>query len=128
MKETAPPVVVTRALSMRTLRRHQWHYPSARSMYEDQHSWTTRHGATSGRTAISIPKIPSSQITENTDSSPENGSPKFRGSKDCGNRSAHLGPACCAYRGRRRSRTWQSNRDAPQASPLVYTAREKDPR
>ena len=29
-------------------------------------------------------------------------------------------------RGQRRSRMWQSHRAAPQASPLVYTAREKD--
>ena len=39
----------------------------------------------------------------------------------------YLGPARCAYRGQRRSRTWQSHRAAPQASPLVYTAREIDP-
>ena len=43
-------------------------------------------------------------------------------------RSAYLGPAHCAYGGQRRSRTWQSHRAAPQASPLVCTAREKDPR
>ena len=48
---------------------------------------------------------------------------KFYGSKSCRNRSAYLGPARCAYRGQCRSRTWQSHRAAPQASPLVYTAR-----
>ena len=46
------------------------------------------------------------------------------GSKSCGNKVADEGPARCAYRGQRRSRsrTWQSHRAAPQASPLVYTA------
>ena len=58
---------------------------------------------------------------------PENGTAKSHGSKSCGNRSACLGPARCAYRGQRRSRTWQSHRAAPQAPPLVYMAREKDP-
>ena len=46
----------------------------------------------------------------------------------CRNKLAHLGPARCAYRGQRRSRTWQSHRATHQASPLVETAREKDPR
>ena len=58
---------------------------------------------------------------------PETGTVNFHDSKSCGNRSAYLGPARCAYRGQRRSRTWQSHRATPQASPLVYTAREKDP-
>ena len=39
-----------------------------------------------------------------------------------GERPAHSGPA----RGQCRGRTWQSHRAAPQASPSVYTAREKD--
>ena len=47
------------------MRSKQWHYPSARSMYDDLHICTTRHGA-NGRTVISIPKMPSSQITELT--------------------------------------------------------------
>ena len=59
---------------------------------------------------------------------PENETARFNGSTSCGNRSAYLDPARCAYRAQRRSRTWQSHRAAPQASPLVYTAREKDPR
>ena len=49
-------------------------------------------------------------------------------SKRTSNSSAYLGLARSAYTGQRRSRTWQSHRAAPQASPLVYTAREKDPR
>ena len=73
---------------------------------------------------------PQSQTTEKPDihGPSEKGIVKFHGSKSCENRSAYLGPARCAYKGQRRSRTWQSHRAAPQASPLVYTAREKDPR
>ena len=74
---------------------------------------------------------PDSQENPELQRQAEKETTKFHGSKRCGNRSAYLGPARCAYsayRGRRRSRTWQSQRGAPQASPLVYTVQETDPR
>ena len=71
---------------------------------------------------------PKSQKPRDRHPKPENRAAKFNGSKSCGNRSAYLGPARCAYRGQCRSRTWQSHHAGPQASPLVYTAQEKDPR
>ena len=81
---------------------------------------------------IIIPEIPSPAPNHrkklDLHRQPEKGTAKFHGSKSWRNRSAYLGPARCAYRGQRRSRTWQSHCAAPQASPLVYTAREKDPR
>ena len=94
---------------------------------------TCKGGATSGATVICIHKIPCrapNHMKKNKLSSEttRKGATKFHGSKGCRNRSVYLGPARCAYRGQRRSRTWQSHRAAPQASPLVYTAREKDPR
>ena len=61
MRETNPPVVLTRALLTHTLRRHkQWHHLRAQSLYDDLHTWTPKHAATSGRPPISIHKIPSS--------------------------------------------------------------------
>ena len=74
------------------------------------------------------PRSPISKQTIELHGQPQKRTTKFYGSKTCGSRSAHLGPARCAYRGQHRSRTWQSPRAAPQASPLLYTAREKDPR
>ena len=52
---------------------------------------------------------------------------KFHGSKNCTNRSAYLGPARYAYRVSAEAGRGGATVLPPQASPLVYTAREKDP-
>ena len=60
MTETAPPVVLTRALFAPTLRKHkQPRYLSAWPTYDGLHARTKRHVATSGSTVIVLPKIPS---------------------------------------------------------------------
>ena len=69
-----------------------------------------------GRTASSIPKIPSPAPNHTkTLGFMDTQNAEFRGSNSCRNRSAYLGPARCAYTGQRRSRTWQSHRAAPEA-------------
>ena len=59
LPKTLPPVVLTRALFTRTLRRHrQWHYLSA--MYDDLHAW-----------ACGNKWLDSNQHSRNTISSPK---------------------------------------------------------
>ena len=68
---------------------------------------------------------PESQDKPDLHKEPEKGAAKLHSSKRCRNRSAYLGPARCAYRGQRRSGTWQNHSARPPSLTLsVHGVRE----
>ena len=126
--ETLPPVVLTTSVVYVHLQKTPAAAPQcpvhvSRPARPDDQRCGTKWQEGSQHPRNTIP-CPNSMKKLHLQGQAANGTAKSHGSRSHRNRSAYLGPARCASRGQRRSRTWQSHRAAPQASPLVYTSQE----